>query len=455
MKKDNRLGIPLKLGFGAGEFSSSIFFTVTTVILMIFLTDNVGLSATLAGTALLIGKLWDAVIDPVIGYLSDRTRTRMGRRRPWLLFAAIPFAVAFALMFRNPGLSSQTALFVWTLFSFMALSTAYPCANIPYNAMLPELTRDYNERTSVTSYKMVFAVVGTLIGAGAAVPLIGLFPNKDAGYFGMGIIFAVLIVISVLSPFFAVKEPPLPTTVAKQGIFSSYRDAFTNKPFVLILVVWMLNTIGVGVVMAAMIYYFKYIFLNEKLITPILLVLVLTAVLFFPITVWVSKKIGKRETYIIGMTIAAAAILTFSFIAHTIGAFYSGVIIFFAGIGFSTHYIMPWSIVPDTIEYDYSRCGVKREGIFYGLWVFVIKVGGALSGFIIGLVLDGFGYIPNLIPQPEISQLGIRLLVGPFTAVFFIAANAVLWFYPIDRKMYDQIMARIKKMEAGGAGSRA
>jgi glycoside/pentoside/hexuronide:cation symporter, GPH family len=454
MNRDNKLGTLLKIGYGAGEFSSSVFFTVTTVILMIFLTDNVGLSATLAGTALLIGKLWDAVIDPAIGYLSDRTRTRMGRRRPWLLFAAVPFAAAFALMFRNPGLSSQTSLFIWTLLSFMALSTAYPCANIPYNALLPDLTRDFNERTSVTSYKMIFAVTGTLIGAGAAVPLIGLFPSKDAGYFGMGIVFAVLIVISVLSPFFAVKEPPLPTTVPKQGIFSSYRDAFTNKPFVLILVVWMLNTIGVGVVMAAMIYYFKYIFLNEKLITPILLVLVLTAVLFFPITVWVSKKIGKRETYIIGMSIAAAAMLAFSFFAHIIGVMYSGIIIFFAGIGFSTHYIMPWSIVPDTIEYDYSLCGVRREGIFYGLWVFVIKVGGALSGFILGFVLDAFGYIPNAV-QPELSQLGIRLLIGPFTVVFFIAANIVLWFYPIDKKAYDKIMAKIKKMESGGAGSPA
>ena len=131
MKKDSRLGAPLKIGYGAGEFSSSIFFTVTTVVLMIFLTDNVGLSATLAGTALLVGKLWDAIIDPVIGYLSDRTRTRMGRRRPWLLFAAIPFAIAFAQMFRNPGLSSQTALFLWTMLSFMALSTAYPVRQHP------------------------------------------------------------------------------------------------------------------------------------------------------------------------------------------------------------------------------------------------------------------------------------------------------------------------------------
>ena len=238
--------------------------------------------------------------------------------------------------------------------------------------------------------------------------------------------------------------------MAKQGIFSSYRDAFSNKPFVLILVVWMLNTIGVGVVMASMIYYFKYIFLNEALITPILLVLVLTAVLFVPITVRISEKIGKRETYIIGMFIAAAAILTFSIVAHKIGVVYSGVIIFFAGIGFSTHYIMPWSIVPDTIEYDYSRYGTRREGIFYGLWVFVIKVGGALSGFIVGFMLDAFGYIPNLVPQPEASLLGIRLLVGPLTAVFFIAANVVLWFYPINRKAYDEIMAKIRTMESAG-----
>lgn len=452
MNQDKRLPLSVKLGFGAGEFSSSIFFTVTTVILMNFLTDNVMLSATAAGTALLIGKIWDAVIDPVIGYLSDHTRTRMGRRRPWLLFGAIPFAITFALMFRNPGLSSQTSIFVWATLSFIALCTAYPCTNIPYNALLPEMTRDFDERTSVTGYKTIFAVMGTLIGAGAAFPLIGIFADKNAGYFGMGAVFAILIMISVISPFFAVKEPPLPPVVKTQGIFSTYKAAFANKPFLLILIPWMLNTVGVGVVMATMIYYFKYIFQNEALITPVLLIILITAVVFVPVSVKVSERIGKRTTYIIGMFIAAASIIVFSLAGHLVGVWYSAAILFFAGVGFSTHYVLPWSIVPDTIEYDYSISGVRREGIFYGLWVFVIKVGSALSGFIVGAMLDAFGYVPNLLPQPDVSVLGIRILIGPATAVFFIAANIVLWFYPIDRKRYDEIMQRIGEMEAGKAG---
>jgi GPH family glycoside/pentoside/hexuronide:cation symporter len=453
MKQDQELSIPKKLGFGAGEFSSSVFFTVTTVILMNFLTDNVMLSATVAGTALLVGKVWDAVIDPAIGYLSDRTRTRLGRRRPWLIAGAIPFGITFALMFRNPGLSSQTSLFMWATLSFMALCTAYPCTNVPYNSLLPELSRDFDERTSIVGYKTVFAVAGTLIGAGAAVPLIGLFPTRDAGYFGMASIIAVLIVISVLSPFFAVKEPPLPPPVKRQGIFSSYREAFKNGPFLLILIPWMLNTVGVGVVMATMIYYFKYIYLDERLVTPVLLVVLITAVLFVPISVKVSEKIGKRTTYLIGMSITAVSLVAFSLVGHIVGVWYSAAILFFSGIGFSTHYVLPWSIVPDTIEYDYSRFGVRREGIFYGLWIFVIKVGGALSGFIVGAMLDAFGYVPN-IAQSDSALLGIRLLVGPVTAICFVAANAVLWFYPIDRKRYDEIMARIKEMESGRVGGK-
>ncbi len=449
MTTHTRLPVSVKMGYGAGEFSSSVFFTVSTVLLLIFLTDTVGLSPTLAGLALMIGKFWDAIIDPAIGYLSDRTRTRMGRRRPWLLFGAIPFGITFALMFRNPGFSSQAALFVWALLSYMLLCTAYPCTNIPFNALLPELTRDFDERTSVNGYRTIFSVAGTLIGAGAAVPLIGLFGGKNTGYFGMSIVIGVLIVIAILAPFFTVREKPLPTELPHQGILSSYGDALANRPFLLILITWMLNSIGVAVVMATMIYYFKYIYQDERLITPVLLILLVSAVAFVPLTIKLSEKIGKRITYIIGMSIAALSVVVFSFVGDILGVKAAYVIMVFAGIGFSTHYVMPWSIVPDTVEYDYSECGVRREGIFYALWTFVVKVGTALSGLIVGTMLDLFGYVPNLIAhQPALSQLGIKILVGPVTALFFIAANIVLWFYPIDRKRYEKITAKIKAMES-------
>src|SRR5512135_143860 len=182
---NTKLSLRTKISYGAGEFSSSIFFTITSFWLMNFLTDEVRLSAALAGTALLVGKIWDAVIDPFIGHFSDNTRSRWGRRRPYILFFAIPFGAAFVIMFRNPGIEAQTGKFIWALLTYLFFCTVYSFTNIPYNALLPELSKEYNERTNISGYKQGFAVVGTLLGAGAAMPIMGLFGGGSAGFVGM------------------------------------------------------------------------------------------------------------------------------------------------------------------------------------------------------------------------------------------------------------------------------
>jgi GPH family glycoside/pentoside/hexuronide:cation symporter len=160
----SRISLKTRFGFGAGEFSSSIFFTITSFWLMNFLTDEVRLSAALAGTALLVGKVWDAVIDPFIGHFSDHTRSRWGRRRPYLLFFSIPFGLALMLMFRNPGIPDQAGKFIWAMLTYVFLCTAYSFTNIPYNSLLPEMTSDYNERTNLSGFKQIFAVTARCSG---------------------------------------------------------------------------------------------------------------------------------------------------------------------------------------------------------------------------------------------------------------------------------------------------
>ena len=453
-KREGILSIPTKLGYGAGDLGGNLFFTVVAFWLTNFLTDEVGLSGTMAGTALLLGKFWDAVTDPAVGVLSDRTRTRWGRRRPWFLFAAFPLGFAFLYMFINPGYKSPTSLFIWAAFAYMLLCTVYTCVNIPYNALTPELTPDFNERTSVNGYRMMFAVVGTLIGAGTALPIISAFPNRTQGFIAMGAIFGAIMTVSSLVPFFFVREKlkeKVPEDKnAIQYLLHSYRDAFRNRPFLLILFPWAFNIVGFTVVTATLIYYFKYIFRDEASLTPVLVVMLLTSMICIPISVVVSKRIGKKMTYLIGMSIVAVAVLVFFAIGHLHTVQFAYGVMFFAGVGLSTHYVMPWAIVPDTVEYDYVQSGVRREGIYYGLWTFVIKLGQAVAGFLVGVILDLFGYDGKAAIQPDTALFGIRLLVGPCTAVFFVLANLVLAFYPIDEKTYEGIQARIKEREAAG-----
>lgn len=437
-----------KIGFGAGEFSSSIFFTLTSFWLMNFLTDEVRISAAIAGSALLVGKIWDAVIDPLIGYISDRTRSRWGRRRPYLLFFAIPFGIAFVLMFRNPGIADQSGKFVWAMLTYIFFCTVYSFTNIPYNALLPEMTTDYNERTNISGYKQFFAVIGTLLGAGAAMPLMALFAGRTAGFIGMSAIFGFLASVSLLVTFFSVREPHVTERPKTANIAGSLKDVFTNKPYMLLLFTWFANSTAVAIMQSMLIYYYKYLILDENAVTMAMILLLVFTMVTIPLWVWLAKKMGKKQAYISGMTLTLAAVLTFSFAADKIGNIPSLILMALAGVGFASHYVAPWAMVPDSIEYGYSVTGKRNEGVYYSIWTFVIALGGALAGFLVGQGLALFGYVPDASQTPS-SIMGIRLLIGALPGVFILAANIVLAVYPLNKQRYEEILEKIKSMESG------
>jgi glycoside/pentoside/hexuronide:cation symporter, GPH family len=447
---NTKTSLKTRLGFGIGEFSSSIFFTVTSFWLMNFLTDEVRLSAALAGTALLVGKIWDAVIDPPIGHFSDRTRSRWGRRRPYILFFSIPFGLAFVLMFRNPGIAGEAGKFVWAMLTYTFFCTVYSLTNIPYNALLPELSSDYNERTNISGFKQAFAVIGTLVGAGAALPLIALFASRTAGFTGMAAVFGFLAALSLLVTFFSVREAPQTEKPARQYLVKSLKEVFSNRPFVLLLASWITNSTAVAIMETMLIYYYKYIFNNEAAVTMAMIALLVVTMLSIPGWVWLSKKIGKNTAYPIGMTITLISVVLFAFFADRLGLNGALGIMVVAGIGFSAHYVLPWSMVPDAIAFDYARSGVRREGVYYATWTFFIALGGALAGFLVGQGLHLFGYVPDAV-QSARSMLGIRLLIGPVPAALFLLGNLAVAFYPLNKKRYEELQARIQERDASGS----
>jgi GPH family glycoside/pentoside/hexuronide:cation symporter len=200
------MSMAAKFGYGAGEFSSAIFWVTIAFWLMNYLTDVIGLSAALAGLAVLAGKAIDAFVDPAVGFISDKTRSRWGRRRPWFLFGAIPFGLAFILMFAKPGFSGQGGLFAWSCLAFIILNVAYSCVNVPYNSLFPELSDNYDERSSITGVKSVYSIFGALLGAGAAMPVITAAGGGAGGFLAMGVLFGILAAVGVLVPFFSTRE---------------------------------------------------------------------------------------------------------------------------------------------------------------------------------------------------------------------------------------------------------
>jgi GPH family glycoside/pentoside/hexuronide:cation symporter len=414
--------------------------------LMNYLTDTVGLAAGLAGVAILIGKIWDGVTDPLVGYLSDRTHTKWGRRRPYIFAGAIPLFLAMIFMFTNPDISNQTLLFVWAIAAFCILGLAYTLVNIPYSSLTPELTQDFHERTSLNGFRFGFAIFGTLLGAGAVLPFVQLFPNRSTGFSYMGIVFGGIMMITALITFFVVKERQPTRSRTEVGFFPTYLRVFKNRPYVIILLTFTMNMTAVNIVSGILIYYFKYIYQEEAKTTLALLILLVTAMVFIPLSVIVAKKVGKKVVYATGLGIIALGTLLLFFFGHILGIGFAFGMMGFAGIGLATTYVIPWSMVPDTIEYDYSRSGKRTEGAYYGIWTFVSKVGNGLAIGISGGVLSLTGYVAG-VAQTETAKLGIRLIAGPIPAAIFIAGAIILLFYPITEEKYREIMEKVARMD--------
>jgi glycoside/pentoside/hexuronide:cation symporter, GPH family len=441
-----KLPFGTKLGFGICDLGGNLFFTMMGFYLLFFMTDVVGLAAGLAGTALMIGKIWDAITDPAVGYLSDRTRTRWGRRRPYMFIGSFLLFGAMILMFTAPGYSTQGQLFVWGAIMYCLLCTAYTLVNIPYGALTPELTTDYNERTVLNAFRMSSAVVGTLIGAGLVLPIVGMAATIKAGWTLTGIVMGAIMMITGLITVFSVREPVHTDTLPQQNIFKSYAQVLGMKPFLTCLIPWTMHITGITIIQGALLYFYLYLYRNETGFQMALVALLLSSMIFIPVWTIISKRIGKKKSYNVGMLIVAAAVLVLFLIGHRIPMEMSYIIMVVAGFGFATQYVMPYSIIPDVVEYDYAENGIRREGVFYGLWTLTSKIGQAFAIALSGWTLSVFGYVPD-VPQTELSLLGIRLLCGPIPIFFFILGIIVLSFYPITREKYEEILQKIAARE--------
>jgi glycoside/pentoside/hexuronide:cation symporter, GPH family len=436
-----KLSKRVRYGFGIGDLGGNLFFTIIGFYLLYYLTDVVHLSAALAGTVLMIGKIWDAVTDPLTGYASDRTRSRWGRRRPYMFIGAVISFAAMILMFTKPGLTSQSSLFLLMTFYFCLLNTAYTLVNIPYAALLPELTKDFDQRTLLTGYRMSFAVIGTFVGAGAVMPIIGLFASSETGWSVMGGIMGGIMLGSALITIWAIREPVHAEREKGPGFLKTYVEVLGLSVFLKAMIPWTLFITGTTMVQGALVYYFKYIFLDEGLFQIALLFLLTFSLLFIPVWVAASRKFGKKQSYNLGMGIMGFSLLLFALLGEQLGPVFAFFIMALGGIGLSTHYVMPHSILPDVVEYDaVNNGGLRREGVFSSLWTFSSKIGQAFALAVSGWLLAFFRYDPAVIPE-RFTLTGIKILCGPLPVVFYVIGIIILTSYPISRAYYDSMIS--------------
>lgn len=442
IQKSGKLSLGVKMGFGVGDLGGNLFFTAMGFWSLFYLTDVVGVPAAAAGFAILIGKIWDAVTDPLMGFVSDRTRTRFGRRRPYLLFGSIPLFLAMWWFFTAPRFSTQSSGILWVALVLCLLNTAYTIVNIPYGSLTPELTKDYTERNSLNGFRFSFAVIGTILGAAIVLPIVGLAgEDTRLGFSYVGFVFGIVMAVSILITFFSVREQDrsqeAPLT---ERFIETFARVFKNRTYVRLLIVYACNLTGITFVQAILVYYFKYLYNNEGMTTIAMICLLVTAMVCIPLSVLIAKKTGKKRLYQIALGIISLGCIAIFLFGHILGMNYTLAVMVFAGIGIGFSYVPPFSMLPDVIEVDAVQTAKRKEGAYYGMWTFVSKIGIALAPALVGLVLSLSGFTPDEV-QSATTLLAIRILIGPIPVAIFIAGILIIERYPLDEERYKRIIA--------------
>jgi GPH family glycoside/pentoside/hexuronide:cation symporter len=463
--KEARLSLWTKLIFGSGDWSMSSFGTLRQIFYAIFITDVVGLEPRLASIAALIGILWDAINDPLVGILSDRINSKWGRRRPFLLWFSIPFGLGFVILWWAPPLENQIALAAFITFAFMLSDTFQTLVGVPLYALTPEISLDYDERTSLTGYRMLFNLLASLVTAVAAPAIVDSVlasgATQQQGYLVVSMLFGSLAILPLFLIFFFVRERKRSPQEIEQeqnaSLVEGVRMAWKNVPFRFATGLYMLNWITFDLVALALPFFIAYWVSSGNLLdkalglpveSTVFALLLVTSVLVLPFWVWMSHQFNKHTAYVIGMSCwAVVQLLIFTIQPGQIP--YILILSVLAGISVSTAHVLPDALFPDVIEWDELRTGRRQEGIYYGFKNFIRKMTGALAIFIALQILGWFGYQTPpegaiFFQQSPPTLMAIRVLIGPLGALLLFSAVAMAWFYPLTRERH----ARIRKLLA-------
>lgn len=447
-----KLLLRVKCGYGIGDLVAGLAFQTINFHYLFFLNAIVGIPGHLAGLVIMIGKGWDGVSDPLMGMLVDNTTSKRGKHRFWLLISIAPFVISFILLWVIFG-GSVFQRFVAYSCIFLLFSTAFTAYNIPYGSMTADLTEDYNERTSLTGVRMVFALLAMIIGAGATEMVITLFspadnPKSPEGYIAMTLIFGGIMLVAGLIAYFSTKKYDTVLSTKKGMYFKTYLSTFTNKPFVMLLASYFFLTIATTGVSSVFVYYVNFCLGLKGFASSIIMgVLVISSIAALPLWAIVSSTFSKKAALVAGMAIFVTGLAVIASLGLSAGKpiFYTLVVV--TGAGLSSFFIVLWSMIPDVVEYGELLHKQRNEGVYYGIWFFIQKLGMAVAFQLNGLVLflTGFkeGAGIKTIEQASAALGGIKMLMSIIPTVFIVVGIIFLMFYPIDAKFHAQIRKQL------------
>ena len=431
---DHRVSTGLKVAWGFGSVGTVTVLTINSLLLLFFMTSVLGIAPALAGTLLFAAKLIDAVAAPILGGISDNWTGRMGRRAPFLLAGAFVSALGVALVF-NPPVSFDEMLPTWILGCLIVIALGYTLFNVPYMAMPAEMTDLPVERTSIMSWRIIFISFGGLI-TGLAPQVATALGGGRVGYGAVGLILAAVVMVAMLSTFGAARRTRQVSSAAQVGGINRYLVVLQNRPFMLIIAAKICQLIGLASLTASILFLMNNVLLQpESTVGFYVMASTVATLIAMPIWVRLGRHFSKRTLYV-------AACLLFACLSSSwllAGANEPLVLVllrgFLSGIFSGGLLLMGQSLLPDAIDQDCRKSGVRREGVYAGAYSFVEKASMAFGPLLIGLILQAFHFQPSLgraVAQPPEALTGIYIGVAVVPAILYAISIIPLLYFRLD-----------------------
>jgi GPH family glycoside/pentoside/hexuronide:cation symporter len=443
-----------KLAYAAPAYALAVVGIPIYVYIPKFYTDVIGINVAVMGYILLSVRIFDAITDPAIGFVSDRTNTPFGRRRPFIAGGALLLALSVVFLF-NPPQVSEFYSALWFGGSIFALFFFWTLVSVPYESLGPEITFDYNERISLFGFRDGFLIAGTVAAASSPALVEWLFDlsptvqGERAKFFWISAIYAPLVIgLSWLCVIF-IKELPQRQAKHSVGIFKGLWQMRHNRPFVILLAAYTISAIGNNLPATLILFYVEYV-LQSNLADFFLMIYLISGIVFLPGWMSISRKIGKKAAWLASMALNTGTFFGVFFLGPGDTIMY-GVLVFLSGIGFGATLAIPSAIQADVIDYDEWLTGERREGQYIGLWSISKKLAAAV-GVGVGLsVLGTAGYTPN-VEQTEHVKLVLRILYALVPSVCNLIAILIAMAYPISSKVHQDIRRAIDNRNKGSFG---
>ncbi|MFV0417434.1 MAG: MFS transporter [Dysgonomonas sp.] len=456
-----KISLKEKIGYGFGDAASSMFWKLFGSYLMIFYTDVFGLPAAVVGTMFLITRIWDSAFDPIVGIVADRTNTRWGKFRPYLLFLALPFAIIGVFTFFTPDFD-YTGKVVYAYITYSLMMMVYSAINVPYASLLGVISPNPKDRNVLSTFRMAFAYIGSFIALLLFMPLVNFFSNNSKvatdqqhGWFMAVVVIAAMCAVLFYFCFSFTKERVKPIKEKQAPLLDDLRDLLRNKPW------WILLGAGVAALVfnsirdGATVYYFKYYIVEDNFGTVSLLSIpfvlsgiylalgqaanILGVILAAP----VSNRIGKRYTYMGAMLIATVLSIVFFWLDKSNLAL---IFVFQALISVCAGSIFPllWSMYADCADYSELKTGNRATGLIFSSSSMSQKFGWAIGSALTGWLLGYYGFQANEVQTPETIN-GIKMFLSFLPAIGTILSVIFIYFYPLTEDKLKDITAELEE----------